>query len=504
MQFNSYIFILCFLPLSLILYFLFHDMGKKKLAFGSLLIMSLWFYGYFNPYYLAIICSSIVVNFLLSRAMGRTDKKKIFLTLGILFNVGLIFYFKYYDFFIGNVNALFRTDFNLRHIILPLGISFFTFQQISFIVDSYRGETEDYTFLEYALFVAYFPQLVAGPIVLHSELIPQFRNEKKHRIDYYNLSRGIMLFTRGLGKKMLIADRFGKAVDFGYAQAALVPVGEGALTRPEIIIVMLAYTFQMYFDFSGYSDMATGLGAMFNLDIPMNFNSPYKTISIAEYWKHWHMTLSRFLTSYIYIPLGGNRKGKVRTYINTMAVFLVSGIWHGANWTYILWGCLHGCCTCINKLTHKGYVSICNAAKNAPFGKVLGGLIKAVSWFVNFMVINVLFILFRAESVTQWIQIIKRFFVLNLDVRSDLVEAFRIPKFKYVLEMLHLPSEDINVLLTGCALELLAALLICLCCKNNYEREYKTNALSLAFTWVVLVMCIVSMSSISTFLYFNF
>ena len=334
MQFNSYIFILCFLPLALILYFLFHDLGKRKLAFGSLLIMSLWFYGYFNPYYLAIICSSIVINYLLSRAMLKAGgegasgqlKRKICFALGLIFNIGLIFYYKYYDFFIENINTLFKTDFTLRHIILPLGISFFTFQQISFIVDSYRGETGGYTFLEYALFVAYFPQLVAGPIVLHSELIPQFRDEKKHRVNFDNLSRGIMIFTRGLAKKMLIADKFGMAVDIGYKQAALIPVGEGALTRPEIIIVMLSYTFQIYFDFSGYSDMAIGLGAMFNLDIPRNFNSPYKAISIAGYWNRWHLTLSRFLITYIYIPLGGNRKGKIRTYINTMVVFLVSGI----------------------------------------------------------------------------------------------------------------------------------------------------------------------------------
>ena len=503
MQFNSYIFILCFLPLSLILYFLFHDLGKRKLANGSLLIMSLWFYGYFNPYYLAIICSSIVINYLLSRAM-RQARKKGFLILGILFNVGLIFYFKYYDFFIENVNALFRTDFNLRHIVLPLGISFFTFQQISFIVDSYRGETGDYSFLEYALFVSYFPQLVAGPIVLHSELIPQFRDEKKHKVNFDNLSRGIMLFTRGLGKKMLIADMFGRAVDAGFSQAALIPVGEGALTRPEIIIVMLSYTFQIYFDFSGYSDMATGLGAMFNLDIPMNFNSPYKSLSIADFWKRWHITLTRFLTHYVYIPLGGNRKGKIRTYLNTLVVFLVSGIWHGANWTFILWGVFHGIFQCFNKLTHGLYEAVCAAAKKAPLGRVLGGLIKVLSWTVNFAVLNVLWLLFRADSVTQWLQILKRLFVLNLDIRSEIVETFRIPRFRYVLSALHLPAEDINVLTTGCVLAMAAALVICLCCKNNYERKYRTNALSLAFTWVVLVVCIVSMSSISTFLYFNF
>ncbi|MCR5344041.1 MAG: MBOAT family protein [Butyrivibrio sp.] len=509
MQFNSYIFILCFLPLSLIFYFGFHKMGHKKLSLTSLLAMSLWFYGYFNPYYLLIICSSIAVNFIVSKAMQRFDKgeaakRKPYLILGILFNVGLIFYFKYYDFFIENINAVFRTDFNLRHIVLPLGISFFTFQQISFIVDAYRGETGDYSFLEYALFVSYFPQLVAGPIVLHSELIPQFRDKKKHSVNFDNLCRGIMMFTRGLAKKMLIADMFGKAVDYGFSQAALVPVGEGALTISEIVIVMLSYTFQIYFDFSGYSDMATGLGAMFNFDIPMNFNSPYKAISVAEFWKRWHMTLTRFLTTYIYIPLGGNRKGKLRTYINTFIVFLVSGIWHGANWTFILWGMLHGAGQCINKLTHGLYVKLCDSVKKAPMGVFFGGIIKVCSWIVTFVFINVAWLLFRADSVAQWLQILKRLFVLNLDVRSEIVEGFRIPRFRYVLQLLHIPSADINVLMTGCILSMVAALIVCLCCKNNYERKYRTSAASLVFTWVLLVTCIVSMSSISTFLYFNF
>ncbi|WP_408072109.1 MBOAT family O-acyltransferase [Butyrivibrio sp. JL13D10] len=510
MQFNSYIFILCFLPLSLIMYFLLHRVGKKKTALFSLLCMSLWFYGYFNTYYLLIICSSIVINYMLSRAMKRAgngadkSRKKPFLILGILFNVGLIFYYKYYDFFIGNINTVFKTDFNLKHIVLPLGISFFTFQQISFVVDAYKGETEDYSFLEYALFVAYFPQLVAGPIVLHSELIPQFRDEKKHRLNFDNLSRGIMMFTRGLGKKMLIADMFGKAVDYGFSRAALIPAGEGALTIPEIIIVMISYAFQIYFDFSGYSDMATGLGAMFNFAIPQNFNSPYKSISMVEFWTRWHMTLSRFLKTYIYIPLGGNRKGEFRKYINRMVVFLVSGIWHGANWTFVLWGVLNGFAQWVNMFFHKPYVKMCELAGNLPGGKLYRWLIRAVSWFVNFVFICLFWLLFRADNVTQCIQIYKRLFVMNLDVRSELIEGFRIPKFRYVLEFLHLPSSDQTVLMTGCVMSIIAAFIVCLCCENNYNRKYKTNAVSLVFTWGVLVACIVSMSSIATFLYFNF
>lgn len=506
MQFNSYIFILCFLPLSLIGYFSFRHFAKEKLALGYLLLMSLWFYGYFNPSYLLVICSSILVNFTLSKCMlsiekahGDNRKRKALFVFGLLFDVGLIFYFKYYDFFIENINSLFKSDFNLRHIVLPLGISFFTFQQISFIVDAYKGKTKDYSFLEYALFVAYFPQLVAGPIVLHSELIPQFRDEKKHRLNYENLSKGIIIFTRGLAKKMLIADMFGGAVDYGFTVAGTIAVGEGALTIPEILIVMLSYTFQIYFDFSGYSDMAIGLGKMFNFEITRNFNSPYKAISVADFWKRWHMTLTRFLTTYIYIPLGGNRKGKVRTYINTMIVFLISGIWHGANWTFILWGVLHGLGQCFNKLFHGVYEKVCSA-----LGKTGNGIIRVFSWIITFIFLNFTWLLFRAESVTQWTQIIKRLGVLNLDVRNDLISSFRIPKLSFVYGVLGLPNSDAYVLGTGCIFAMIFAIILCLCVKNNTEREIKLNRVSLVTTWVLLIICIVSMSSISTFLYFNF
>lgn len=472
--------------------------------------MSLWFYAYFNIGYLPIICASILVNYFVYRLMqreGTTQKKrKALLVLGLIFDIGLIFYFKYYDFFLDNINHAFSTDFVLRHITLPLGISFFTFQQISFIVDAYKGEAKGYSFLEYALFVTFFPQLVAGPIVLHKELVPQFRDLSKHHINYDNLSKGIMMFTRGLAKKVLIADTFGAAVDIAMQKAALFPIGDGALTRVEILIVMLSYTFQIYFDFSGYSDMATGLGSMFNLAIPMNFNSPYKALSVADFWKRWHMTLTRFLTTYIYIPLGGNRKGKARTYLNTMIVFLISGIWHGANWTFILWGVLHGLAQCFNKFTSGIYKKIYHGAESAPgaVGKALCGLIKTVQWIVTFAFINVAWLLFRSDSVTMWLLLLRRLRFDIRDVRTEILECFRLPKFRYLLSILHLPQNDNLVFWGGFILITLLALIICLCFPNNYERKYKTNVLSLVFTWVILTLCIVSLSSVSTFLYFNF
>lgn len=510
MQFNSFIFILCFLPLTLVGYYGFHYLGKDKLAKLYLLAMSLWFYGYFNASYLLIICTSIVVNFFLSRRMYVEDGKsqayrKPLLILGIIFNIALIFYFKYFNFFLDNLNHAFNADFVLRNITLPLGISFFTFQQISYMVDSYKGETGDYTFLDYALFVCFFPQLVAGPIVLHSELISQFRDKSKWKVDYDNLTRGIMLFTKGLAKKVLIADVFGKAVDWGFAHAAVASGGENALAYYEVIVVMLSYTFQIYFDFSGYSDMATGLGAMFNFVIPINFNSPYKALSVADFWKRWHMTLTRFLTRYVYIPLGGNRKGAVRTYINVMIVFLISGIWHGANWTFILWGIIHGLGQCFNRMTSGIYNGITAKVKESRLGKPVMMLIKAVQWAVTFAFINIAWLLFRADSVTQWLEILNRLFVVKYyHIRPELLEFFRIPKMSYVFNALHINVPDNFVLFVGLYAFMGLAFALCLLFKNNYYRPVKRNVLSLVFTSCLLFVCIISLSTVSTFLYFNF
>ncbi|WP_242829377.1 MBOAT family O-acyltransferase [Butyrivibrio sp. WCD3002] len=466
--------------------------------------MSLWFYGYFNPSYLVIICGSIAVNYGLYRLMEKFGRRKIYLFLGIIFNVSLLFYFKYFNFFVENINFFFKTNFVFEKVLLPLGISFFTFQQISFIIDAYKGEAKDYSFIEYALFVAFFPQLVAGPIVLHSELIPQFRDKSNKSFDYTNVSIGITMFTVGLSKKILLADTFGKAVDWGIQKAAEVPVHEGALTISEIIIVMLSYSFQIYFDFSGYSDMATGLGKMFNLTIPRNFNSPYKAMSVYDFWKRWHITLSRFLTTYIYIPLGGSRKGTLRAYINTFVVFLVSGFWHGANWTYIMWGLVHGVAQCVNKLTGKAYKAFCDSVERSFLGKAGITVVRVIQWILNFIFINFTMLLFRSESVTMFIQILRRLTVLNLDVRSDLIEPFRIPKLYYALRPFGIEVSDNNVLMISMLAYMIVTLIICLCFKNNYERKYKLNALSLVSVWGLLMLCIVSLSSVSAFLYFNF
>lgn len=412
MLFNSYIFILAFLPLVIVGYYLLNKRFlTNKAALIFLIAASFIFYGYYNWTYLLILVASVSVNWFTILLMRKKEDdifRRVFVTAGVLFNIGLIFYFKYYDFFIENINQIFNTGFNEKNIILPLGISFFTFQQISFVVDSYRHETDDYGIIEYVAFVSFFPQLIAGPIVLHDEMIPQFRNESKRKPNWEKMSRGLYLFAIGLAKKVLIADIFGIAVDWGYTNV-------DSITSIDAMVVMISYTIQIYFDFSGYCDMASGIASMFNMELPMNFDSPYKAASIIEFWKKWHITLTRFLRKYIYFPLGGSKKGKFRTYINIMVVFIASGIWHGANWTFIIWGSIHGIAQCLNRRFMKQW------EKYHP----------AFQWAMTFLFVNFTWIIFRADSMAQAGRIIWRSINFrNLSISSDLIDCFNVVEIK--------------------------------------------------------------------------
>lgn len=493
MLFNSYIFILCFLPLALLGYFLLNHRGWHKAALCELVLMSFVFYAYNNTKYLLILAVSILVNWILAYLLHRVGntseicvggiKRKIILTAGILLNIGSIFYFKYFDFFIENMNKLISADFELRHIVLPLGISFYTFQQISYLIDSYRGETKDYGFLEYAAFVSFFPQLVAGPIVLHHEIIPQFRDEKRWRFDHDSFAHGLYIFAIGLFKKVLIADTFGKAVSWGWGNIE-------SITSLEIMIVMLSYTFQIYFDFSGYCDMAVGLGKMFRIELPVNFDSPYKSYSIIEFWKRWHMTLTRFLRNYVYFPLGGSRKGQIRTCINIMIVFLVSGIWHGANWTFILWGVLHGLAQVFNRL----------------FNKVWDKCNPVFQWLCTFMFVNVMWLIFRADNVRQAIKTINRMLRMeSYNISVQLCSCFKLEEVDWIMQKIR-PLSVFPTKIYGFYMWvfLLGALFICLNMKNLHEAEFKPTISKAILTSVLLAWSIMSFAGVSTFLYFNF
>ena len=351
LQFNSLEFLFLFLPVAV---FLFYFLGKKHrdLSLGWLTVISLIFYGWWNPSYLQLITVSILVNYFIGiglqklRSQARASLSVTFLSTGILFNLLLLGYFKYANFFVNNLNALTGSSFHLGTIVLPLAISFFTFQQITFLVDSYKEDISETDFLQYCAFVTFFPHLIAGPICRHKEVLPQFAENKIFTCDHERLSVGLTIFIIGLFKKVVLAD--------GIAFYAT-PVFDAAERAAHIGFFdawggALAYTFQLYFDFSGYSDMAIGVARMFGILLPLNFNSPYKSTSIIEFWRNWHITLSRLLRDYLYFPLGGNRKGKLRGHANLMLTMTLGGVWHGAGWTFVAWGALHGVYLVINHM----------------------------------------------------------------------------------------------------------------------------------------------------------
>ena len=346
MLFNSYIFIFLFLPLALGIWYLLNGLEKYKAAQVFLVGMSLWFYAYFNISYLVIILCSCALNYIISWLVEKKNTvlvRRTMLIVGCLLNLGVLGYFKYYDFFVENLNELLQTDFNLKNILLPLGISFFTFQQLSFVIDRCKGTAEHYELVDYLCFVTFFPQLIAGPIVLHTELVPQFQDKTRRSFDCNSFAYGVAWFVLGLAKKVLLADHLAPAVTYGFSHIT-------GLDTLSAWLIALTYTLELYFDFSGYCDMAIGVGKMFRIELPDNFNAPFQSASVKEFWRRWHMTLGRFFTTYVYIPLGGSRKVKLRTVLNTMIVFTLSGLWHGANWTFVFWGVIHGVAVAINSL----------------------------------------------------------------------------------------------------------------------------------------------------------
>ena len=351
MLFNSHEFIFAFLPITFFIYFYLNHKKLTEASKGFLVFSSLVFYSWWNIAYLPLILISMLFNYVIGntlskdvskKGLNRSFSKKSVLTFGIICNLALLGYFKYADFFIENFNFVANSNIELLHLALPLAISFFTFQQIAYLVDSYKKETHEYDFINYAIFVTFFPQLIAGPIVHHKEMMPQFSYARNKIKNYKNIILGLFIFSMGLFKKVVIADTFAIWAIDGFDIAETLTFAQAWLTS-------LSYTFQLYFDFSGYTDMAIGAALLFNIKIPINFNSPYKALSIQDFWRRWHMTLSRFMRDYIYIPLGGNKRGNSKAYMNVFLVALISGLWHGAGWTFIIWGAMHGFALLIHK-----------------------------------------------------------------------------------------------------------------------------------------------------------
>ena len=395
MLFNSYEFIFLFLPVTFFIYFF---LNKRKLSLASkvwLIFSNLLFYSWWNIIYLPLILASVLFNYVigvfLSKQLKPTNvSKKQLLVFGILINLSILGYFKYADFFIENINLVSGSTLSAFNLVLPLAISFFTFQQIAYLVDSYQGLVKERNLLNYITFVTFFPQLIAGPIVHHKEMMPQFSSVKNKIKNYENIAKGCFIFSIGLFKKVVIADTLFVYTSAGFNE----PI---ALNLIEAWFTSLSYTFQLYFDFSGYSDMAIGLALLFNIKIPRNFNNPYKAKDIAEFWRRWHMTLSAFLRDYVYIPLGGSRVGRLQTYRNILTTFIIGGMWHGAGWTFILWGMSHGFALVIFRLW-----------KRAKFS-----LWAWASWFLTFNFLNLTWVLFRAKDFDNAVRIYTGMFGLN-------------------------------------------------------------------------------------------
>lgn len=390
MLFNSYVFIYLFVPTVWVLYQLARRLGPAA-GEAFLLAASLFFYGYWDARLLPLLLGSILINWTIARAMGGLprDARGGLMRLGVVFNLGLLFVFKYAGFLSVNLAAATGIDEFALHVVLPIGISFFTFQQIAFLVDLRRGEAEVYGLTRYGLFISFFPQLIAGPIVHHREIAPQLT--RMERATPRQIATGLSIFTAGLFKKTVIADNLARVVAPVFAAADR---GD-PVSHVEALAGSVAYSLQIYFDFSGYSDMAIGLGLLFGIRLPINFDSPLKSASIIEFWRRWHITLSSFLRDYLYIPLGGGRRGPARRYLNLMLTMTLGGLWHGAGWGFLIWGMLHGAFLMINHVL-------------IALGARLPALARVPRWIgvaVTFLAVAFALIFFRATHLSGAVEL---------------------------------------------------------------------------------------------------
>jgi len=467
MLFNSFEFILVFLPVVLVVYFFLNSRRLTVASRAWLVFSSFFFYGWWNIAYLPILLGSVLFNFAFGSALSSGQgssfeprRRKAALVMGISANLAILGYFKYFNFFIANLGRIFPLGLELHELVLPLGISFFTFQQITYLVDSYYGKTREYDFLNYALFVSFFPQLIAGPIVHHSEMMPQFARIRNKVLHYDNVAKGMLIFSIGLAKKVLIADNLSAYVHVCFDVA-------DTLVFDQAWAASLAYTLQLYYDFSGYSDMALGAGLLFNIRIPVNFYSPHKALNIRDFWRRWHITLGRFLMEYIYIPLGGSRSGKVRTYYNLLATFFIAGLWHGAGWLFIIWGTMHGLALVVHRLWE-------SVGLRMP---------KVLAWALTFLFVNTMLVVFRATTPEDALMVLKGMAGLN-GFEADF----------YVIKLSNWEERFM-----GLAFLLLFA-------KNSVQIKERLRP-----TWVMCLLAMVligaalmGMSTVSEFLYFNF
>jgi D-alanyl-lipoteichoic acid acyltransferase DltB (MBOAT superfamily) len=463
MLFSSLEFIFLFLPLTGLAFVLLRRWHTVSLALGSLALASLVFYGWWKPCYLPLFLGSVVVNFFLGRCIYGPDRRSYpVLLLGLAANLGFLIYFKYASFLseVAVQVGLGKKPFPAQ--LLPLGVSFFTFTQITYLVDRWRGVAPPTSFTRYLLFVSFFPHLIAGPVLHHAQMMPQL---EKPEPTWTGFSNGLFLFAIGLAKKVVLADSLGTLVDAGFMRPA-------QLETIQAWQVLVAFAVQLYFDFSGYSDMAIGLGKMFGVDLPWNFDSPYKSTNLAEFWRRWHMTLSAFFKDYIYIPLGGSRCGPFRCLFNLFLTMLLAGIWHGAGWTFILWGALHGGGLATNHLWRRTQVRI---------PRLLG-------WWLTVAVVLLGWVLFRATSLSQALLFYHHLFA-----------------FKSAQD-----SGSIFVLIDETLFYVLLGLLLILACPNakalaaRYRPTLKWGACTAVLFALAMLFLLGNQKPQPEFLYFNF
>ncbi len=481
MQFNSYIFIFCFLPITLVIYFL-SNRVRPILGKLVLILASIIFFSWGRPHMIVCLGISICINFLFAQIISKVNQKikRIIVVLPIMVNVGLLVYFKYLNFFIDNINIFWGNDIKLKEIILPLGISFYTFQQMAYIVAIERGELNN-NIIDYLTYILYFPKLVMGPIVDPIDFINQINHNKKI-VDLQNITYGIKIFSFGLLKKVLLADTFAKGVSWVYENIDIA-------TSMDCILLILFYSFEIYFDFSGYSDMAVGISSMFNIALPINFDSPYKAISIRDFWKRWHISLTQFLTKYIYIPLGGSHKGILRTCMNTLLVFFISGLWHGANWTFILWGLIHGVLSCADRL----------------FDKIEDKIFVPLRWMVTMFFVGLLWLLFSAQSVGQWWGILLKIVTMqDMSISDGVMRSFDLIENQFIYNTFRLNLIAGNIRGFNMLFFILISSIICLLPENNFKRMKKLSIISMFLAALAFMWGILCLGTESTFVYFGF
>lgn len=489
MNFNSYAFILVFLPIVVVLFYAMHRL-HEQLGKWWLIVASFVLVGYADVRFVIFLLFSIAVNYLFA-SCSIVIKKGIVSNIGfvaaLLFNIVILGIFKYSKFILSGINLLFHQNFAAPDMFLPLGISFITFQQIMFLVDL-KKEKIQLTLSDYIFYIMYFPKLVQGPLTKYSHLIASYYNKDKGFPNADDFAAGLWFFVVGLARKVLLADFIAKGANWGYGMQP------SDLTSLEAWITLLCYTLQIYFDFSGYSCMAIGISKMLSIDLADNFDTPYRAVTVSDFWKRWHISLTSFLREYIYFPLGGSRKGTKRTYINIVIIFFISGLWHGASLTFIVWGLIHGVAMCLNRLLER--ISRVSTANRIVLG---------IQWLLTFIYINITWTFFRSDTIRNAGRLLGRAFSFDShSVRTELMQCFQFPELELFTSRFQILSDLINKYqCIPMILVLTVAFIISIIGKDTVNK-FKPTIWRSIYIMILFVWSVVSLSHVTEFIYGTF